>query len=179
MKRPVRQKRASSDPAPDIPGIRSDGCSGADGTHQKLGLSNPKRTMSSREGGAATGQSGIRGPAMPVSTITIPRKAGSPELLELLGHTSSCIGLSKAGLVASCDCKPSQMQDPAIAIGVVIHFARLAMAQRAGLPTLITELLTTHLEAGDPACIMVAEWLERSGLIELPMTYARSRRIRS
>jgi len=70
------------------------------------------------------------------------------------------------------------MQDPAIAIGVVIHFARLAMAQRAGLPTLIAELLTTHLEAGDPACIMVAEWLERSGLIELPVRYARGRRVR-
>src|SRR5690606_22155716 len=134
-----------------------------------------QRTMSSRESGTPTSPSGLRSPALPVSTIAIPRKTGSPALLELLGHTPSCVHLSKAGLVASCDCKLGQMQDPAIAIGVVIHFARLAMAQRAGLPTLIAELLTIHLEAGDPACIMVAEWLERSGLIELPMTYARGR----
>ena len=177
MKKSVRQKRVSSDRASDASGIRGDGCCDADRTDQP-GLPGHRRKMSFRGRETPTAASSVRSQALPVSTIAIPQKTGSPELLGLLGHTPSCIALSKAGLVASCDCKPGRMQDPAIAIGVVIHFARLAMAQRAGLPTLITELLTTHLEAGDPACIMVAEWLDRSGLIELPVTYARGRRIR-
>ena len=178
MKKSFRQKRTSSDQASDATRIRSDGCSGVEGSDQKPGPSSSRRTSPSRETRTPTAPTGVRPSALPMSTIAVPPKAGSPELLELLGHTPSCVHLSKAGLVASCDCKPGRMQDPAIAIGVVIHFARLAMAQRAGLPTLITELLTTHLEAGDPACIMVAEWLDRSGLIELPVTYARGRRIR-
>ena len=98
-------------------------------------------------------------------------------MLELLGHSPSCVELSKAGLVASCDCKPSRLQDPAIVIGVVMHYARLAIARRAALPGPVIELLTLHVEAGDPACIMVAEWLDHSGLLDLPIT-VHTRRIR-
>lgn len=81
--------------------------------------------------------------------------------------------------MASCDCKPGPMQDPAVAIGVVMHYARLGMAQRAPLPPLILELLAHHVDAGDAACIMVAEWLDRSGRMNLPTLAVLRRRIRS
>lgn len=106
------------------------------------------------------------------------RNPGSAALLELFGHKASCADLSNAGLVASCDCTPGPMQDPAVAIGVVVHHARMGMAQRAPLPALIVELLTHHVEAGDPACIIVAEWLERIGRLTLPIASVRRRRIR-
>lgn len=106
-------------------------------------------------------------------------RVGSRELLEALGHRPSCAALTNAGLVASCDCPPSRLHDPAIVVGVVMHYARIAMAQQAALPTVVVELLMLHVHAGDPACIMVADLLSRNGLIDQPLLPKFGKRIRS
>jgi hypothetical protein len=98
----------------------------------------------------------------------MPRKAtASKQLLTLLGHSESCARLRRAGGIASCDCRIKAMEDPAITVGLAIHFARISLAQRAPLPPVIIELLARRVEEGDPACVMVAEWLETCGLLDL------------
>ena len=59
------------------------------------------------------------------------------------------------------------MEDPAVAVGLAVHFARISLAQRVALPEVIIELLARRVEEGDAACVMVAEWLETTGLLKL------------
>jgi hypothetical protein len=59
------------------------------------------------------------------------------------------------------------MEDPAVAVGLAVHFARISLSQRVALPDVIIELLARRVEEGDAACMMVAEWLETAGLLKL------------
>jgi hypothetical protein len=59
------------------------------------------------------------------------------------------------------------MEDPAVAVGLAVHFARISLSQRVALPDVIIELLARRVEEGDAACMMVAEWLETAGLVNL------------
>ena len=179
MKKSIRSRRAHACPETDGSRIRRSLIESAASIKAARQNVTRKPTAPSREGASSPASAAPTSPALPMSTIAPSRKSGSAALLELFGHKPSCAELSRAGLVASCDCKPSPMHDPAVVVGVVMHYARLAMAQRAALPTLIVELLTVHVEAGDPACVMVAEWLDRSGLLDLPIPSVPGRRIRS
>lgn len=179
MKKSNRPKRIDASPATDATRTRRVSHAGGNRTDAGHQDASNSRTLSSTEGGSPSASDAATSPSLSVSTDTTRRTKDSPALMALLGHSPSCVALSTAGLVASCDCKPSPMHDPAIVIGVVMHYARLAMGQRTVLPSPIIELLTTHVEAGDPACIMVAEWLDRSGCLGLPTRFARRRRIRS
>lgn len=100
-------------------------------------------------------------------TIKPARSTASLPLLMLIGHRESCAELRRAGAVASCDCGIKPMEDPAVAVGLAVHFARISLAQRVALPAAIIELLARRVEEGDAACIMVAEWLDASGLLKL------------
>ena len=68
--------------------------------------------------------------------------------------------------------------DPAATIGLVIHFARMSLAHRCAIPPVLIELLAQQVEAGDAACIMVAEWLDAIGLAEVRPLSGRVRRAR-
>jgi hypothetical protein len=98
-------------------------------------------------------------------TVRLGKASASLPLLMLLGHSESCAAFRRAGVIASCDCRIKPMEDPAVAVGMAVHFARISMAQRVALPDVIIELLARRVEEGDPACIMVAEWLETAGLV--------------
>lgn len=86
-------------------------------------------------------------------------------LLGLLGHSPECIGLATAGRIASCGCGTQPMDDPAVAVGLVMHYARIAMTRHLPIPPGVIALLAQRVEEGDPACGMVARWLEDSGLL--------------
>jgi hypothetical protein len=101
------------------------------------------------------------------STIRLDKATASLPLLMLLGHSESCATLRRTGAIASCDCRIKPMEDPAVAVGLAVHFARISLAQRVALPAVIVELLARRVEEGDPACVMVAEWLETAGLLNL------------
>jgi hypothetical protein len=106
-----------------------------------------------------------------------PKKAmASLPLLTLLGHRESCAGLRRAGRIAGCDCRIRPMEDPAMTVGLAIHYARMSLAQRTPLPPVIVELLARRVEEGDPACVMVAEWLETCGLLHLKPLLRSKRR---
>lgn len=125
---------------------------------------------STRTGAEADGSESLSSaPASAKLAPTVrPGKAtASLPLLMLLGHSESCAALRRAGAIASCDCRIKPMEDPAVAVGLAVHFARISMAQRAALPAVIIELLARRVEEGDPACVMVAEWLETAGLLNL------------
>ncbi len=62
-------------------------------------------------------------------TVTPKKATASKQLLALLGHSESCADLRRAGRVASCDCRVKPMEDPAITVGLAIHFARISLAQ--------------------------------------------------
>lgn len=95
-------------------------------------------------------------------------KLGSMQtVLELLGHSSSCARLARAGLVTSCGCRLKPANDPAIAIGLAIHFARSAITRGVPLPASIAERLIQAAQAGDPACRSVAEWLADISLLNV------------
>jgi hypothetical protein len=100
-------------------------------------------------------------------TVRPGKATASLPLLMLLGHSESCATLRRAGAIASCDCRTKPMEDPAVAVGLAVHFARISLAQRVALPAVIIELLARRVEEGDPACVMVAEWLETAGLLNL------------
>ncbi len=112
----------------------------------------------------------------PAVMMSPTKTSASVVLLTLLGHRESCAQLQRAGLVASCDCPTRPLDDPAVTVGVVVHFARISLAQRCPLPDVIIELLARGVEDGDPACIVVAEWLDACGLVRLrPLSRARRR----
>jgi len=85
-------------------------------------------------------------------------------LLGLLGHSAECAGLAMEGRIVSCGCRTRPMDDPAVAVGLVMHYARIAMTRRLPIPPAVIALLAQRVEEGDPACDMVAKWLEGSGL---------------
>lgn len=100
-------------------------------------------------------------------TVRPAKAAASLQLLMLIGHNESCATLRRAGVIVSCDCRIKPMEDPAVAVGMAVHFARISMVQHVALPDVIIELLARRVEEGDAACIMVAEWLETTGLVNL------------
>lgn len=150
----------------------------------------PPRTRKRKQANPADGGNGIgaeasrskphglrRSPVRKLTLTVTPRKAtASKQLLTLLGHSESCARLRRAGGIVSCDCRIKAMEDPAITVGLAIHFARISLAQRAPLPAVIIELLARRVEEGDPACVMVAEWLETCGLLDLkPLSCSKRR----
>lgn len=113
----------------------------------------------------------------PAPTVRSRKATASQQLLTLLGHSESCAKLRRAGGIASCDCRIKPMEDPAVTVGLAIHFARISLAQKAPLPPVIIELLARRVEEGDPACLMVAEWLEACGLLQLKSLRSSKRRL--
>lgn len=53
----------------------------------------------------------------------------------------------------------TRADDPALAVGLALHFARTSL--RAGLPMPhgVLRRLASHVAAGDPACRLVQDWL--------------------
>jgi len=96
-----------------------------------------------------------------------PRRGPAQSLLGMLGHSDECIGLAKSGRIASCDCRTRPMEDPAVAVGLVLHYARTAITRGLPIPPSVIELLTHHVEEGDPTCIVVARWLDGNGLLDI------------
>lgn len=87
-------------------------------------------------------------------------------VLELLGHSPECVSLARAGLVTSCHCRLKAADDPAVLVGLAIHFARSAITHGVPLPASVAERLVRAVEAGDPACRSVVEWLADLGLLQ-------------
>lgn len=127
-----------------------------------------------------------RGPVIPeagrasvaTTTPTVPPIAttASVDLLKLIGHHESCARLQRGRAISSCDCRRGPMDDPSIAIGLVMHYARISLAQRVAIPSVIIELLIRHVDRGDLACRMVVEWLDTSGLLPLKPSPRSKRR---
>ncbi|KQU75452.1 hypothetical protein ASC75_19145 [Aminobacter sp. DSM 101952] len=87
-------------------------------------------------------------------------------VLELLGHSPECARLARAGLLTSCHCRLKAADDPAVVVGLAVHFARSALMHGVPLPASVAEQLAKAVEAGDPACRSVAKWLADLGLLE-------------
>jgi hypothetical protein len=124
---------------------------------------------------------GLAAPAVgkPGPTIRPIKATASLPLLMLIGHSESCATLRRAGAIASCDCRTKPMEDPAVAVGLAVHFARISLAQRVALPDVIIELLARRVEEGDAACMMVAEWLETAGLVNLKQVFRSDKKRRN
>lgn len=115
-------------------------------------------------GSSKAGTSG--GAALPRPTIPPRYLAGSDTLQDVLGHTSSCIALSRQGAVSSCDCRIRPIEDPAVVISMVIQYVRLSGYGKRPLPSILIELLSRQMEGGDPACRVVAAWLVDLGVLD-------------
>jgi hypothetical protein len=91
------------------------------------------------------------GDRVPLLAPTVRPKpaSASHDLLTYLGHSESCAALRRRGRVASCDCPIKPLEDPAITIGLVIHFARMSLAQHCPIPPVLIELLARRVEEGD------------------------------
>lgn len=99
---------------------------------------------------------------------------GSEELQGVLGHSASCIALSRKGEVSSCDCTLRPLEDPAVVISIVVQYVRMSGNGERPLPALVTELLTRQVQAGDPACRVIANWLVGLDLLDERVLRRRS-----
>ncbi|OCX17848.1 hypothetical protein QV13_14155 [Mesorhizobium hungaricum] len=68
--------------------------------------------------------------------------------------------------MTSCHCRLKAADDPAVIVGLAVHFARSALTHSVSLPVSVCDRLTKAVEAGDPACRSVAEWLGDLGLLD-------------
>jgi hypothetical protein len=112
---------------------------------------------------------------LPAPTVRPMPASASHDLLTYLGHSESCAALRRRGMIASCDCPIKPLEDPAITIGLIIHFARMSLARHCPIPPVLVELLARRVEEGDAASIMIAEWLDTIGLAELKPMPRRNR----
>jgi hypothetical protein len=118
----------------------------------------------------ATDNAGAEGPLAGLAWRKPPTqntKGPARALLGLLGHSAECAGLAMAGRIVSCGCRTRPMEDPAVAVGLVMHYARIATTRRLPIPPAVIELLAQRVEEGDPTCVVVAKQLEASGLLDI------------
>jgi hypothetical protein len=72
----------------------------------------------------------------------------------------------------------SRSDDPALAVGLALHFARTSLRAGLPMPPAVLRRLASHAEAGDPTCRLVQDWLAqrmvRSGTRQLWIVSDRS-----
>lgn len=99
-------------------------------------------------------------------------------VLSAFGHDRRCRRRVRAGLAVTCACATRQkVDDPAIVIGLALRFARTGMSHRLPLPHGIVEQLARHVGEGDPAAIMVWDWLARRGFVTARVLSRNERRL--
>lgn len=87
-------------------------------------------------------------------------------VLSAFGHDRRCRRRVRSGLAVTCECSTRPpIDDSAIVIGLALRFARTGLSRRLPLPHGIVEQLARHVDEGDPAAMMVWEWLARRGLV--------------
>lgn len=106
------------------------------------------------------------GRSLPAPNVKPRMLAGSDELQNALGHSPTCISLSRRGVLSSCDCTMRPIEDPAVVISIVVQYVRMSGNGKRPLPALVTELLSRQVEAGDPACRVIANWLVNLDLLD-------------
>lgn len=87
------------------------------------------------------------------------------KLFGLLGHGRECSELATAGQIASCTCRTTPMDDPAVAVGLAMHFAKTALARGIPMPRSVIWLLESRIQEGDATCQIVGQWLDERGLL--------------
>lgn len=177
MKKPIHFRKAASPSLTVVPkGHRTPQSSNPRSQAAILRLVKPQSTGPAGDGGV--GADAATSSSLPRPTIRPARSSVSHDLLTYLGHSESCATLRRHGMVSSCDCRMNGFGDPAATVGLVIHFARMSLANRCAIPPVLIELLAQQVEAGDAACIMVAEWLDAMGLAEVKPLAGHTRRVR-
>jgi hypothetical protein len=88
-------------------------------------------------------------------------------LLDAAGHGAACIQRVKAGNGLGCSCQtvPRPLDDAATAVGVAIRFAQIGAARQVPIPRSLLEALVRHVDARNPAAILVWEWLAGRGQV--------------
>lgn len=116
----------------------------------------------------------------PTSVVAF-RSAASPRSLQsvrtsLSAHVAG--STLDAGLEAAASSKPSDLDDPALIIGLSLwtaprheRYVAAVAARDDGsvphrFPDVLANTLRRHAEAGDPTCRLVLDWLAAKGLIE-------------
>lgn len=113
-----------------------------------------------------TSRSADAGVRLPRPTMPPRMLPGSEAYQDVLGHSATCIALSRRGEISACDCRIRPIEDPAVTVATIVHYVRVTGYGKQPLPTLMTELLSRQLCVGDPACRMVAAWLVELGLLD-------------
>ena len=88
-------------------------------------------------------------------------------LLDAAGHAAACIQRVKAGNGLGCSCQtvPRPLDDAATAVGVAIRFAQIGAARQVPIPRSVLEALVRHVDARNPAAILVWEWIAGRGQV--------------
>ena len=85
-------------------------------------------------------------------------------LLDAAGHGAACIQRVKAGNGFGCSCQtvPRPLDDAPTAVGLALRFAQIGAARQCRSAQR-TEALVRHVDARNPAAILVWEWLAGRG----------------
>lgn len=89
-------------------------------------------------------------------------------MYQLMGHSPDCIAKIRRGLILTCDCPTRPLEDPAVAVGMAIHYERAVRAGSIRFPKSVARNLEAGAMAGDEACRMMLERLRRNGWVEQP-----------
>ena len=88
-------------------------------------------------------------------------------LLDAAGHGAVCIQRVKAGNGFGCCCQtvPRPLDDAPTAVGLALRFAQIGAARQVPIPRSVLEALVRHVDARNPAAILVWEWLAGRGQV--------------
>ncbi|MAS03314.1 MAG: hypothetical protein CL534_01200 [Ahrensia sp.] len=90
------------------------------------------------------------------------------QMYQLTGHSPDCIAKVRRGLIVSCDCRTRPVEDPAVAVGLALHYEKFARTGKISFPKSIARLVEAGAANGDEACRMMLERLRRRGWADRP-----------
>lgn len=116
----------------------------------------------------------------PTSVVAFRSAANPRSLQSVRASLSAHVATSTldAGFEAEASSKPSDLDDPALIVGLALWTAArheryvAAVAARGDgsvphrFPAVLANHLRRHAKAGDPTCRLVLDWLAAKGLIE-------------
>jgi hypothetical protein len=128
-------------------------------------LRRPPATTSAMK--AATSRAASTTDADDISTLEFPLPRDSAELSPGMARFMRVVSGGAGSAAASghshanaADTRfASRAEDPALAVGLALHFARTSLRAGLPMPPGVLRRLASHVAAGDPACQLVQDWL--------------------
>lgn len=85
----------------------------------------------------------------------------SPGMARFMRVVSGSAGTGAANRCPDADVSATRFDDPALAVGLALHFARTSLRAGLPMPPGVLRRLASHAAAGDPTCRLVQDWIAK------------------